>query len=143
MTCYLAAAIQMNSSADKEKNLDVAVRLLERAARRGAALIVLPELFNCLAEPQWIVEQAEPVPGPTCDLMSQLAAEHRVTLVAGSIAERVSEGESPAGKVYNTSVIWGPDGQRLGSIARYISLRSIYRERSASVRPISCSPATR
>ncbi|MEO2032094.1 MAG: carbon-nitrogen hydrolase family protein [Planctomycetaceae bacterium] len=75
-------------------------------------LIALPELFNCLAEPPTIVEQAEVIPGPTSETKSNLAAELQVTLVAGSIAQHADQ----SGKVYNTSLLFGPDGCEL---ARY------------------------
>jgi predicted amidohydrolase len=112
MSTRLVAAIQMTSGPDKSANLAEAVDLVTRAARRGAALIVLPELFTGLGDPARMVAQAEPIPGPAVDTLSQVARAHRVTLVAGSLAERAAE----AGKVYNTSVLLGPDGQLL---ARY------------------------
>jgi predicted amidohydrolase len=112
MTQYLAAAVQLNSTDQKSANLETASRLVNRAAQLGASLIVLPELFNCLGEPAEIVRQAESIPGPTSELMSQLAAEHQVTLVAGSIAESVPD----TSKVFNTSLLFGPDGQQ---VARY------------------------
>ena len=64
MPCHLAAVLQMNSGVDKTANLEAATRLIERAARHGATLVVLPELFNCLGDPDRIVEQAEMIPGP-------------------------------------------------------------------------------
>jgi predicted amidohydrolase len=108
MSRHIVAAVQMNSTADKSENLEVATRLIGTAVERGAELIALPELFNCLAHPDEIVAQAEPIPGPTCDLMSEMAAGYKVTIVAGSIAERDS-----TNKIYNTSVIFGPDGSQL------------------------------
>lgn len=114
MSRYLVAVVQMNSRLDKAANLETAATLTEQAARQGATLVVLPELFNCLGEPQQIVEQAESVPGPTSERMSQLAIEQRVTLVAGSIAERVTVADTHS--VYNTSLLFGPDGALL---ARY------------------------
>jgi predicted amidohydrolase len=107
MRKYIVAAIQMNSGPDKPKNLETAVRLVEEAAERGAQLIALPELFNCLSTPEVIVAQAEPMPGPTASTMSDLARRLNVTLLAGSIAERV-EGMS---KVYNSSLLFAPDGR--------------------------------
>lgn len=109
MTPYIAAAVQMTSSADKEKNVETATRLVEDAADRGAKLVVLPELFNCLAEPDIIVSQAESVPGPTSDALSQVAARCAVTLVGGSIAEQAED----ASHVYNSSVLIGPDGRQM------------------------------
>ncbi len=105
----IVGAVQMTSGPDKGRNLDTAVRLVERAAARGAQLVSLPELFNCLASSETIVSQAEPVPGPTSQAMSELAARLRVTLLAGSIAERV-EGSD---KVFNTSLLFSPEGEQL------------------------------
>jgi len=104
----------MTSSADKSENLATARRLILQGAERGASLIALPELFNCLAQPETIVSQAEPIPGPTSRAICELAARCQVTLVAGSIAERCETNE-----VYNTSLLFGPDGMLL---ARYRKL---------------------
>jgi deaminated glutathione amidase len=109
MTRHLVAAVQMTSGADKSQNVTTASRLVRQAAERGAVLIALPELFNCLGPHDTIVSQAEELPGPTSEAMSELAAECRVTLVAGSIGERSQEN----GKIYNTSLLFGPDGTLL------------------------------
>ena len=108
----LAAAIQMNSGEDKQSNLDTAIRLVEQAAARGAELIALPELFNCLGRFEAVVEAAEPIPGPPSDTMGSLGARLQITLCAGSICEQ----SSTAGKGYNTSLLFGPEGKLL---ARY------------------------
>ncbi len=108
----IVGAVQMTSGPDKARNLDTAVRLVEEAAARGAQLITLPELFNCLAGTETIVSQAEPILGPTSQAMSELAARLQVTLLAGSIAERL-EGSD---KVFNTSLLFSPEGEQL---ARY------------------------
>lgn len=110
MTRHLVAAVQTSSGTDKEKNLAAATRLVEEAAGRGAELVVLPELFNCLGEPEVIVDNAEAVPGPTSERMSELASRLGITLVAGSIAEQTEE----PGKVFNTSLIFSPEGEQLG-----------------------------
>ena len=109
MASHVVAAIQVTAGPDKARNLDTATRLVEQAARQGAEFIALPELFNCLAEPETIVAQAETVPGPTSRAMSDLAARLQVTLLAGSIAERVSESD----KACNTSLLFAPDGRQL------------------------------
>jgi predicted amidohydrolase len=110
MTRFLAAVVQMRSGEDKEANLSSAIRWVERAAQRGAKLIALPELFNCLCQPQVMVANAEAIPGPTSEAMSALAARLHVTLLAGSIAERSAD----PGRVFNTSLLFGPDGIELG-----------------------------
>ncbi len=109
MSRYLAAAIQMTSGIQKSANLETASRLVELAARRGATLVVLPELFNCLGDLQEISDQAESIPGRTSELLSQLAAEHKLTLVGGSMAEESIE----TNRAYNTSLVFGPDGSLL------------------------------
>lgn len=109
MPRLLAAAIQLTASSDKSRNLDVAQRLVEEAAARGASLVALPELFNCLGEPEDIVAEAEEIPGPTSVRMSELAARLEVTLLAGSLAESRPGHQ----RVSNTSLLFGPDGRQL------------------------------
>ncbi len=103
-----AAAVQLNSTNDKERNLEAAERLVRDAARDGAQLIVLPEKFNVLGTPDDLRAGAEPLDGPTLGLVATLARELGAWIVAGSIVERV-EGEE---KLRNTSVLFGPDGER-------------------------------
>jgi len=102
------AALQMTSGSDKSRNLATATGLVEEAAQRGAHFAALPELFNCLGAPETIMAQAEPIPGPTSQAMSELAARLKITLLAGSIAERAS-----SGGVFNSSLLFAPDGRQL------------------------------
>ncbi len=106
---FLAAAVQMCSGADKQANLAAAARLVEQAAAAGARLVALPELFNCFGTFDKIVAAAEPIPGPTSQILGELAAAHRLILVGGSIAER----DELTGKTFNTSLTFGDDGRLL------------------------------
>lgn len=101
-----AAAIQMNSTADKQRNLATADRLVRAAAADGATLVVLPEKFNVIGTHEQLVDGAERLDGPTLAWARALARELRIDLVAGSIAER-RDGQD---KLSNTSVHIGPDG---------------------------------
>ncbi len=101
-----AAAIQMNSTADKQRNLATAERLVRAAAADGSTLVVLPEKFNVLGTHEQLVAGAEPLDGPTLRWARDLARELRIDLVAGSIPER-RDGQD---KLANTSVHIGPDG---------------------------------
>ena len=86
---------------------------IDRAGRRGwRSLVALPELFNCFGRFETVVAQAEPIPGPTSDAMSKLAARLGITLVAGSIAER----DETSGHAFNTSLLFDSQGRLL---ARY------------------------
>ena len=104
------AAVQLNSGADKGRNLEAAERLLREAAGAGAELAVLPEKWNLLVPGPELVEGAEPLDGPTLSAARSWARELQITLVAGSIAERTDD---PAHS-FNTSVLIGPDGADLG-----------------------------
>ncbi len=74
--------------------------------------MVLPEVFNWRGRGRDTAVNAEPVPGPSTDRMSALAAEHELYLLAGSILEAAGSD----GRAYNTSVLIGPG---TGIIAKY------------------------
>ncbi len=133
---FQVAAIQMTSGADKAANVRRAVELIREAQRRGAQLIGLPENFSWLGPEAERAQNAEPLDGPTLTQLGALARELKVSLLAGSILEA----GAPGGRVYNTSVCFGPDGARLG-VYRKIHLFDVevndgqtYRE-SAAVAP--------
>jgi predicted amidohydrolase len=108
---FLAACVQMRSGADKPKNVDAAVALVEQAAAAGARLVVLPETFSWRGPAEGDAAAAEELSGPTIARLARLARQLRVTLVAGSILERADDGGLP----FNTSVVLGTDGSVLGS----------------------------
>ena len=101
-----AAAVQLNSREDKQRNLEVAERLVRAAARDGAELVCLPEKWNLLGGSEALVGGAEPLDGPSLSAARTWARELGIHLVAGSIAERV-EGHD---LLFNTSVLIGPHG---------------------------------
>jgi predicted amidohydrolase len=102
-----AAAIQLNATSDKSRNLEVAERLVREAAGDGADLVVLPEKWNVLGDAEALRDGAEPLDGPTIAAAASWAGELDLHLVAGSIAERTEGSE----KLHNTSVLIGPDGE--------------------------------
>ncbi len=109
-----AAAVQLNSTEDKQRNLATAERLTRAAAADGADLIALPEKFNVLGSAEDQERGAEPLDGPTVAWARELARELEIDLVAGSLVER-REGRD---KLSNTSVHAGPDGD----------VRAVYRK---------------
>lgn len=106
-----AAAVQMNSQADKAANVARAHELVREAAAAGAKLVVLPEKFNLMGTTDQYFAAAEPLDGPTVSGLRELAAELRIDLVAGSLVEQVEGRE----KLANTSVHIAPDGRLLAS----------------------------
>jgi deaminated glutathione amidase len=104
-----AAAVQLNSTHEYDRNLEVAERLVRAAASDGARLVVLPEKWTALGPPEVLRSCAEPLDGPALTAASGWASELDIFLVAGSIPELVPDQE----KLANTSVMFGPDGERL------------------------------
>ncbi len=102
-----AAAIQLNSTGDKARNVETAERLVRAAAAGGAELVVLPEKWNLLGDSATLLEGAEPLDGPTISGARSWARDLGIHLVAGSIAERSDDPD----KSFNTSTLIGPDGE--------------------------------
>ena len=109
---FLAAAVQMLATSDKEANLREAEGWIRRAHAEGAQLVVLPEVFNWRGRGADTAANAEPVPGPSTERMSALAAELGLYLLAGSVLEAADRD----GRAYNTSVLIGPG---TGIVAKY------------------------
>jgi predicted amidohydrolase len=107
----LVGVVQMTSTSDAERNLATAEGLVERAAARGATFVALPENFGFLRSEGEPVPGAQPVDGPWVQRMATLARRLEVTLLLGSIPERI-EG-SPL--IHNTSVLLGPAGDTLAT----------------------------
>jgi deaminated glutathione amidase len=103
-----AAAVQLNSTNDKARNLATAERLVRAAASGGAELVALPEKWNLLAGGEELGAGAEPLDGPSLTAARGWARTLGIHLLAGSIAER-GDGE----KASNTSVLIGPEGEDL------------------------------
>src|SRR5277367_1297084 len=91
---YLAAAIQMTAGSDKAANLERAERLVRLGAARGANLVALPEVFNWRGKRIEQSAAAETLDGQSLTLMSRLARELSIHIIAGSITEQAAAGES-------------------------------------------------
>jgi deaminated glutathione amidase len=102
-----AAAVQLNSTDDKQRNLEAAEGLVRAAAADGAELIALPEKWNLLGAGEALRAGAEELDGPTITAARSWARELGVQLVAGSISERAPDRH----KLANTSVLIGADGE--------------------------------
>lgn len=93
--------IQMSCSANPAENLERAVEKVEEAARNGAQIICLPELFRsqyfCQKEDAALFDLAESVPGSSTEAFRKIAKAHRVTILI-SVFERRTAG------VYHNSI---------------------------------------
>src|SRR5919197_4378046 len=104
-----AAAVQLNSTDEYDRNLEVAERLVKAAAVDGAQFVVLPEKWTVLGPPEALRSHAEPLDGPALTAAAGWARELGIFLVAGSVPELVPDQE----KLANTSVMFGPGGERV------------------------------
>lgn len=98
---------QIASCADKGKNLAKARRMLTEAADGGAGLVLLPELFNFLPpriDKDAYSRAAEGPEGETLSMVSEVACEKGIAIIAGSIIEK--DGED----IYNTCYAVTPNG---------------------------------
>lgn len=116
------AAIQMVSGPEVDFNLKSAAMLVAEAAAAGAKLVALPENFAVLESGdllQWGQREAEA--GVFSEFLQQLAREHQIWLLGGTVPTRRRPDGAwvAAGKVRPASILWGPDGQPL---ARYDKL---------------------
>ncbi len=106
------ALIQMSCSDDPRENLDKVVARIEEAASQGAQIISTQELFRslyfCQSEDHDNFRLAEPIPGPSTEALSRLAAARGVVIV-GSLFERRAPG-----LYHNTAVVIDADGRLLG-----------------------------
>lgn len=112
MATVTAAVVQMNSQDDPLGNRKRAAHLIGEAADRGARLVVLPEVFVYFHGMEQMAAHAESIPGPTSEVLQEVARRYKVYVVGGSFFERVPH----QSKVYNANLVIGPDG---GILAHY------------------------
>ena len=106
------ALVQTSALRDPAENLRKACEKIREAASRGARIICLQELFTtlyfCQTEDYKAFEYAETVPGPSIQVMQQLARELEVVIVASVFEARAR------GLYHNTAAVIDADGSYLG-----------------------------
>lgn len=111
------ACIQTNPQEDLGANLAEVASFIAQAARGGAQVVVLPEMFTYMGNDARRLETASRIGQGVFATLAELAREHRISLIGGSHAEKADGSD----KVYNTAVAFGPDG-RLRATYRKIHL---------------------
>jgi N-carbamoylputrescine amidase len=104
--------IQMSCSNIPEDNLAKAEQRVREAAKRGAQIICLPELFRsqyfCREEDAKLFDLAESIPGPSTERLSLVAKQENVVIIASLFERRA------AGVYHNTAAMIGTSGEILG-----------------------------
>jgi len=111
----------MNSGADMAANIAVAHDLVTEAARMDADIVLLPEKWNLIDDDPGQLAAAESLDGPSLTAASGWAKEFGVIIVAGSISERVPDGDITR----NTCVVFDRDGSAL-AVYRKIHLFDVH-----------------
>lgn len=114
MQKFMVAVVQMDTQNDKQANWQQMATFVDEAAAKGAQLVAFPEVVNILSEDP---VYAEPIPGPTTELLMRKAKEHHIWIHGGSISEVNPDGP----RTYNTTVLINPDGD---IVARYSKLHN-------------------
>lgn len=120
--------LQVHCNGTRAENLARAEKAIREAAGKGARVLLLPEVFHELFFitdlNQRYFETAEPIPGPITDMMSKLARELSVVIVA-PIYELVERSV-----YYNSAAVIDADGQLLGVYRKnHIPLNTIFYEK--------------
>jgi N-carbamoylputrescine amidase len=108
---YRVGLIQMSCSPDTDANLEKAAVRVREAARAGAQIVCLPELFRaqyfCQREDHALFDIAEPIPGPSTEHLAAVAREEQVVIIASLFERRAP------GLYHNTAAYLEKDGSVL------------------------------
>src|SRR6266498_993859 len=104
--------VQMSCDQKPEANLRKAIARITDAARKGAQIVCLQELFRsqyfCQTEDIDLFKLAETIPGPTTDSLTKVARQKKIVIVASVFEKRA------AGVYHNTAVIIDASGKIAG-----------------------------
>jgi N-carbamoylputrescine amidase len=113
---FTIGLVQMRCGLDPKENLDKAAERVVEAAKQGAQIVCLQELFRsqyfCQKEDAATFDLAEPIPGPSTELLGKVARDKGVVIIASLFERRA------AGLYHNTAAILDADG----------SVRGMYRK---------------
>src|SRR5437868_15390860 len=105
-------SVQMACAPEPALNMKKALARINEAAKRGAQIVCLQELFRsqyfCQTEDIQLFKLAESIPGPSTDALSKVARQRKVVIVASLFEKRT------AGVYHNTAVIIDASGQIAG-----------------------------
>jgi predicted amidohydrolase len=98
----------MNTCKDKAENLATAAGLIDRLAKDGARLVVLPEYFNYLGpEKHWARNSEKLQDSKSLAVIQEKAVQHRIHIHAGSFMEKLDD------RIHNTAVVFDTAGEIL------------------------------
>ncbi len=112
MSRFKVGLVQMSCSSDVKQNMNKAIKGVRDAASKGANIVCLQELFTslyfCDVEDYENFKLAESIPGASTDVLSALAKELGVVIIASLFEKRTQ------GIYHNTTAVLDADGTYLG-----------------------------
>lgn len=109
---FTIALVQMGCAPDAATNLAKAEAAIRDAAKAGAHIVCLPELFTghyfCQTEDYHLFDKAEPIPGPSSERLGAAAKANGVVVVGSLFEKRMP------GVYHNTATVHDADGSFLG-----------------------------
>lgn len=112
----IACAVQQPCNRGRETNLAHSIARIEQAAKQNADLVVLPELhldyYFCQNENTECFALAQPIPGPTCETLREVAKANKVIIVSTIFEKRAP------GLYHNTAVVFDKDGSIAGTFRK-------------------------
>jgi len=109
---FVIGLVQMRSTKSAADNLKRASGKIREAAKRGAQIVCMDELFLgeyfCRKEDAELFDLAEPIPGPATEALAKVAKKNKVAIVASLFERRA------AGIYHNTCAVLDADGALLG-----------------------------
>src|SRR5437667_2741564 len=120
--------IQMSCGLGPAANLKKAIGRISEAAKKGARIVCLPELFRsryfCQNEDIKNFKLAETIPGPSIEALSKVARQKKIVIVASIFEKRT------AGIYHNTAVVIDANGKIAGKYRKiHIPDDSLYYEK--------------
>ena len=97
----------MKTCEDKEINITKAKEGIEECVKKGAEIVILPEIFNSPYDTKKFREYSEEKNGKTWTFLSNISKENKIILIGGSIPEKEND------KIYNTSFIFDSEGNQI------------------------------
>ena len=108
----IVSVVQQPCNKDRQTNLDFSIAKIHEAAAANADLVVLPELhlgpYFCQNEDFTHYDLAQPIPGPTTDILSTVAKKLSIVIVSTIFEKRAP------GLFHNTAVVFDRDGSISG-----------------------------
>ena len=117
------ALIQISASASPERNLKMALLMMEKALRQKIDMICLPEVFLLRGPSELYSKYAEPIPGPMSKILSQFCSQNKVSLLAGSLVERYK------GKIFNTAVFFNKSGKIISKYRKIHLFKTLFKNK--------------